>query len=215
MLIRNGWVSNSSTSSFVVIYDDAHQFDKLATFDGYRTFLEDLNKAIDPERPVWVLAAELGAAVYETKESYISGRYRAPDYVVDELLEDYNVDDTEYRELFSKVCKKARELDEANPEDKREYEHQLNGWFYRDFGKEVYSVCEDLAKRLVEAIRKSGKKITAITYGNDDCKDYWERFTEPQNDLDTVNGAYMEGEFVPWVASMPNRKYTVIIHREH
>ena len=113
------------------------------------------------------------------------------------------------------MCKKARELNEANPDDDREYEHQLNNWFYRDFGTEVYSVCEDLANRLVEAIRKAGKKITVITYGNDDCKDYWEHFTDPQDDLDTVTGAYMECEFAPLVASIPNRKYTMIVHSEH
>lgn len=196
MLIRNGWVSNSSSSSFVVIYSSKDDFKGISLIEGYRFLMHDLDEDIGADAAVSIFSGLLEDTLYRVFFQLCDGNYNPAedrdDIELNKLAWDLDVDYTPYNSLVTELY--TRSLLYAESKDKSEYRK----WYKDEFINKASVVIEELAKKLVEAVTTSGRKVGCVEY----C------------DHNKV-GDYMEHHFMPWIANNPDRTYAIIRHNGH
>jgi len=123
MKIRNGFVSNSSSSSFVVIYKSDNDFIKFDKFKGYQEFINDLNNSNVKDAEV-AISEHLKGFYYNTYSKFTYEEYYKIDNQMsfnfdwlDFLFEESKVDDKEWRNIIQETNLKGSEFWKANKEN--------------------------------------------------------------------------------------------------
>ena len=211
MLVRNGWVSNSSTSSFVVVYKCASDFFKLHEFRGYNTLCRSLVGGFgELTESVPTVAHILLLGLDQFKERLPTGGYSCDDEVYDILQtcpdEDWD-ERAAYASLLSEILNKWQECMEACEDNREVVLEELNSWY---FSSAVYDRCHDVCDKLATVIvnywKAQGYTVKVLEYGDDDLLEY---------DEAGVDGAFMEWQFMPWIKNNPDRDYSVFILNGH
>lgn len=190
MKVRNGYVSNSSSSSFLVIFTDKSAFDNFKPFKGYLRFIKDLD-AEDEKSAITFVKSEMEGKLYELKET-LADRFREKykpfwddDYFMsnnawNHIPWDFNYKDTD----FDKKADMLREAGEKGIEAIEDCYSKLS--------------CQKEAETFIRFLKLKGYKAVAVEYedGTDD-------------------GAYMETRFMPFLKSCPEGDFMIYIMNCH
>jgi hypothetical protein len=202
MKIRNGYVSNSSSSSFLVIYDKESDFIKFKDFNGYDTFINDLKKF--KEYGERFIENYLHNYWYNIHNQYMYEDLDITKFFdkqenIELLIETAKVDDTEYQDFMETVHKEGFDFHNANKGNinykNPEYRKYEKLYFEN---KEAKCFLKDFAKKIYQGLLRENYIISCVRY-------------EDQ----TEDGAYMERGFMPFIAMNPEQNYLIIACSEH
>lgn len=188
MKVRNGYVSNSSSSSFLVIYKDESDFDKFKSFNGFDEFISDLASS-DKKEVFSFLNTEAQSVLYDFYDAFIKEMEGYNNHLMDLSRTTWNdlTYDFEYKDTI--LQKKIRVLKKGFEEGKSKEE--MEELFYKQkTNREV--------KKLVEHVENKGWKLGVVEYEDD-----------------TKFGAYMETKFMPFLARNPEDDFYVYIMNCH
>lgn len=212
MKTRAGYVSNSSSSSFLVLYHDVSEFDNFSKFDGYETMLKDIkSNSMNIEKCKMHLEMEMNNKIYdliniawnrmnENNWPY-SATYFA-DAAFDDLIYFLNLDQDEKAgaflmdEFHSKLMEYADE--HPVPENIDYKEQQKYRYKLKKFAEQHMPDVKETASLLCDKMAEKGYQLSTIRY-SDDCG----------------CGSYMEHEFMPFVKICPEAKFHVNILNQH
>lgn len=207
MKIRNSFVSNSSSSSFVVIYKSDNDFIKFDKFKGYQEFINDLNNSDikDAEASIF---GHLSRFYYNTYFKFTHEEYYKIDSRMsfnfdwlDFLFEESKVDDKEWWNIIQETNLKGSEFWMANKgnlnSNNPEYVKYHDG-YWNDNETEAKIKIKDIAKQIVKGLKENGYNLG------------WMRYHD-----DTDEGYYMETGFMPFIQRNPEREYMIIAQSEH
>ena len=194
MKIRTNYVSNSSSSSFLVAYNDISAFDSIKKYKGYKEFISDVEgEACDDESKV---------------KDFFVNKYH-------EILDSYmwNVRDRnilwkkesptdEFKALCRKFgCEDDEDVQDAYIEGVQNVE--LNAEAYCTGAYYDYDEFEPLATKfadlLYEKMKQKFKNVSSFSYSDNDGDFY----------------AYMEHDFMQALASDDDDKYAVLSINNH
>jgi hypothetical protein len=207
MKIRNSFVSNSSSSSFVVIYKSDNDFIKFDRFKGYQEFINDLNNSNIKDAEV-AISEHLKEFYYNTYFKFTHEEYYKNDSRMvfnfdwlDFLFEESKVDDKEWWNIIQETNLKGSEFWMANKENLNannpEYVKYHDG-YWNDKETEAKMKIKDIAKQIVKGLKDNGYNLG------------WMRYHD-----DTNEGYYMETGFMPFIKCNPERDYLIITQSEH
>ena len=224
MKIRNGFVSNSSSSSFLIIYKSLKDFCKFEMFECFETFYNDLKNA-DPSIAFNHIRAIIDGALYRLYDRLENFMFLNTENDVWDLLEMSRVPYEEYRNLEEKILNLGHQYQENvfkkypdirdicfNAEgnyycfiDKeqmnfiQECEKKYRDTYYDEaFQKELDEGIENLTMKIQDALTEKGYQIRSIRYEDHDDKGY-----------------IMEQGFMPFLKRNPERKYEIFTTNEH
>ena len=196
MKIRAGFVSNSSSSSFLVVCKDFKEFDKFKVFTDYAVFAEDYNDSSEEDARLWI-EIEFKDLFYhliyaakhknDSMHSFYSAMYNKNNIadLVDlaYVAADSAVDQEHFTSYMNKVHKYIWE-------DKVEEEER--------FVSNYIDYCQ-LADILMKQLKERGFTLRALTY-------------EDHSDV----GSFMEHHFMPFLSYNPKSEYKQVYRRnEH
>ena len=188
MKIRNGYVSNSSSSSFLVIYKQESDFDKFKEFDGYQDFMDDLYG--EDSSGFDFIVSVIDDYLYTMKSNFVNliTQQKNPNYFEDIYARNIWIDlpyDFKYED--KSIMRKVEKLRKSSQISVEELEKCYRG----------FNVEKD-AKKFVDFLKEKGYKIKAMDYGDD-----------------TERGAFMEHRFMPFLAKSPEGNFEIYIINNH
>lgn len=201
MKIRASYVSNSSSSSYLIICKSFEEFDKFKVFKGYDTFMKDLQKSRERSALDWI-AAEIRALFYCRFRAACAPATMTSSNIYDTYIARNNTYElTHYAIEYSdqpERCVKTQQAEialgyiitstDSNEERKQKCEDFIDSLNY-----------EELAKEVLDSIKNKGYNLRSIRY---------------EDDLEL--GYYMEHYFMPFLAQNPEaEKQQVFTRSEH
>lgn len=193
MKIRSGFVSNSSSSSFLIVCKDFSEFDKFKCFIDYDVFKEDYDDSNEDDARLWIET--------EFKDLFYNRIYVAK-HKNDSMFNSYynmyeknNICNLVYLEADKEVDNKLF----------TSYMNKINGYIWDDkieeaeeFVRNDVDYCK-LADILMKQLKERGFTLRALTY-------------EDHSEV----GAYMEHHFMHFLSYNPESKYKQVYRRnEH
>lgn len=203
MKIRSNYVSNSSSSSFLIVYENENFFNKFKEFNGYTQFINDIKKE-NKEEAIGFIQNFLCKYWSFTHRQYLKkdismiGNLETNMYI-NFLFEESKVDDKEFWEIIQETNKIGFEfwdknkdnLNWKNPEYKA-YEES----YYKN--KNVEYKIDDIGKQIYDGLIKNNNFIKFVRYKDD-----------------TDEGAYMEQRFMPFLSNNPDGGLVILTQNEH
>lgn len=196
MKVRTGFVSNSSSSSFLIVCKDFKEFDKFKVFTDYAVFAEDYNDSSEEDARRWIeteFQDLFYACIYAAKHkndsmhsSYFN-MYNKNNIVNLVDLAYVAADRVVGQELFTSYMNKVSKY---IWEDKVEEAER--------FVSQDIDYCQ-LADILMKQLKERGFTLRALTY-------------EDHSEV----GAFMEHHFMPFLSYNPESEYKQVYRRnEH
>ena len=208
MKIRTGFVSNSSSSSFLVIYRSIEDFNRFSGFVELPNLIRDLSTST-AEKVFGFVKGLICSDGYDSYYKYTSN-YRdvhelTPTFCqLQELVLLSGADDSKYCEWRGKINTAGftfyREHDVANVTyvyDKDWYRAYDAAWL-DTISKELDVIASALARDIVDRLAAGGYTTACVEY--EDHDDY---------------GCYMEHDFMPMIAADADHKISVITINNH
>lgn len=190
MKIRVNYVSNSSSSSYLIICKSFEEFDKFKGFNGYETFKEDFSKSTEEGALDWV-AAEIYSLLYCSFRHYFEQNEDTRSWYAKAIRDNAVFDLTHF--TIDDKCTKTREAQaklaiECQTGDVAKVSNILKSSDYKE-----------LAKEILDNIESRGYIVRSLTYADD-----------------SELGSYMEHCFMPFLAHNPEaEKQQVFTRSEH
>ena len=208
MKIRTGFVSNSSSSSFLVIYRDIDDFNRFSGFVELPSLVHDLSTSTVDK--VFGFVKELILrdgydSYYKYTSNYEDVHSTTSDFwEIQELVQLSGADDSKYCEWRGKISTAGfafyREHDVANATyvyDKDWYRAYDAAWS-DTISKDLDVIASELARDIVDRLSAGGYAAACVEY--EDHDDY---------------GCYMEHDFMPMIAADADHKISVITINNH
>lgn len=194
MKIRSGFVSNSSSSSFLIVCKDFSEFDKFKNFIDYEVFKEDYNNSSEEDARLW-LETEFRDyfynLIYAAKHKNDSmHRFYLDMYDNNNIMGLLFIEDLYYdasNELFISYINKVNGyiIDDKVDEAERFVRNDV------DYGQ--------LTETIMRKLKDKGLMLRAVSY-------------EDHSEV----GSYMENRFMPFLSRNPESKYKQVYRRsEH
>ena len=224
MKIRTNYVSNSSSSSFLIIYNDINDFNKLEKFDCYKTFINDINESKEDESKNFIKYM-IQNMLYQQYECFSNFKQNIPlfeDFY--DIMQKAEIPMKEYNKFSDKIVEIGKVfLDEIKEKisdnyhllfetsnffaflEKEESEFVCNAkkkfsdkFYEDDFRNQMKEFSEELAEKIYNSLKRKGYVVKMINYEDD-------------NPI----GCMMEHYFMPFIKMNPERNYEVFISNEH
>jgi len=181
MKTRASFVSNSSSSSFLVLYRDKDAFSELRHQEGYRTLIDDLGDSDDGEIEHF-LAGKFSIAMYDASEIERDAREGMP-------VRSWRMDSRNGLNALASSLGGLTDETRKCLADGLEAAKALGRLPYDDPGRrELHDVLDALkqkfAKSMLAKAREAWPHVCVLTYADEDGE----------------YGNYMEHEFMPLVA---------------
>ena len=193
MKIRQGYVSNSSSSSFLVLHKGIESFENIMQFRGAKEFLEDI-KDYNKESVEEFVLSVLGNYLYvicDKVECALKGRKR---------LEYWG---NLYKESYLQMDNFLKRLGNFEFSERM---NKLQNYLLNS------SSFEELQKRYEQSEREAKKM-------RDDIIEYFGNFDYTIRQItyedDTTDGNYMQHYFMPFLSKYPNDDIKVITVNNH
>lgn len=206
MKIRNGFVSNSSSSSFLVIsFNKIYDFFKFKDFKGHDIFMKDIENDTDEESKGFIYSFLID--YYYDEYSKFMKKDMPGGINIDNidyiryLFDISGADDKDYWNIISKVNKNGMEFwvknhdnfgTNKNQDEIRDYQNS----YYED--EESKRKIEETANKIFDGMKAKGINVNFVRY-----------------DDDTDDGCYMETGFMPFLMANPEKNYCIISINEH
>ena len=220
MKIRTSYVSNSSSSSFLILYKDLKDFDQLKAIKGYETFMKDLQDHKSKELCIAEIERFILNVVFEVEDNcpVFKEPYPFESYdVVEMLMETAKVPVKKLDKLLLKYRELAEdymgELLQVGLLDKIE-RCSLVGLEKEEYDK--YSEHRAKFIKTFTNLRWSDKEIK--TLADEIYKGFQEQGFEVHRleyEDHTDEGWYMEKRFMPFIAKNPDCQYGIFLHNNH
>lgn len=209
MKIRSNYVSNSSSSSFVVIYKSIEDdFKKFDGFDGYYTFVKDLHYS-KTENAEKAICDHLDNFYYLNYSQWLYNNFERLERFerkisccfdwLDFLFEKSKVDSGEYYDLIVEANRNGFEFWNKN-KDKLNSDNvsyiQYRESYYDN--SQVKNKIEKIGKKIICGLKANGYRLDFVRYSDD-----------------SREGCYMETKFMPFLRCNPDKQYEVIVQNEH
>lgn len=221
MKVRTSYVSNSSSSSFLILYKDLKDFDQLKAVKGYETFIGDLQDPDSKELCVSEIERLLSAAIYEVEDNcpVFKDYYPFSEYdTIEDLMKIAEVPVEKLDKLLGRYreCAKAfvtklaghglldpvlraKSAFALEPDDYKKY-HELKAEFSKSFQELRWKdrKTKRLADEIYNKLQEKGFEVHRLEY-EDHTEDGW----------------YMEKGFMPFAARNPDCQYVIITTNNH
>lgn len=201
MKIRSNYVSNSSSSSFIVLYKKETDFDNFKSFQGYSWLMENISffKKKYVENSIECFLREQYHNYYNGVANTYSDENveytTSYDSTYIDLTIQLDIDDKEFIEKINDVL-------QASFEKSEKLEDFIS---LEDFLKQFD--IKKLASELLKKIKKSGYQVGAFEI--EDCETY-----DVGSD-EKIGGYYLEHQFLPFVAKNPDGKNVLVYRDSH
>lgn len=232
MKIRHGYVSNSSSSSFLILYNNENEFDKFKSFEGYYTFIKDLKKEQKKDECIYFINNLIKKYVYDTGHCFDNGfstydQWEKIDIITDEcnIPLDKVIGDFNFRinKMKTEMWKNIHKEDESVSrllEILRSSNDGVDNLVYRL----DHNVCLFWNKHHQKYIQKFYKMYHSVTFKNKLMrivrkiynvlnKKYYVKVLSYSDD--TKYGDYLEHYFMPFITQNPERKYLILTEGNH
>lgn len=206
MKMRSNYVSNSSSSSFLVTYKDIGDFAGFASFDGYEQLMNDLGNASENDA-LGHIKAVISRALHEHINTVVArifpDRFDKSSFYGEELLMLENAYDLEeckglldeLNNYFNEMWDYANEIVPAVADDDMPNLFDNMGSAYhllQEKSDKIWPDVEFVAAKIYYHLKSQGWKVAAVEYGDD-----------------TDEGSYMEHEFMPFISNAPRMNFII------
>lgn len=238
MKIRMGFVSNSSSSSFLIAYKNFEDFARFELFEGYKIFIEDMKKVFDFDKNVKeFIVRKLEDYFYYHYHNISSSEdiYEKMNEICD-IFDFTNISFISEDGPFECIFKKFNDLKkdfwnsiEKNQPELFEFVEPIRHGKINVEEMVLYYADDDERKFWFDAVNDYHKKCGEFYY-SDEFKNIIEDVVDKlieefkksgvklkfiRYEDDTNEGALMENEFMPFVAHDPEDKIKVFRINEH
>lgn len=187
MKTRNGYVSNSSSSSFLLAYDDLKQFDCVKKTEGYKLLLSLLERGNASEEELLSFMKEhVGDCIYRCADNEWHNQHMAKDngwlarryeWSLVEHLRELGLDESYFpavKELENAIGRYVQKFDDYS------YGYELD---------EFDDMEDMLALQIVDSLMRNHSRFAVMEFSDE--YDF---------------GSYLEHEFMPGLMSYSNEK---------
>lgn len=220
MKLRTSYVSNSSSSSFLILYRDLKDFDQLKAIKGYETFMKDLQDPKSKELCIAEIERFILDVVFEVEDNCPVFRepYPFESYdTVETLMETAKVP----VEKLDKLLHKYRELAKEYMGEllRAGLLNKIERCSLASMEREEHNKYCELRAKFIKTctnLRWSDKEIKILA--DEIYKGLQEQGFEAHRleyEDRTDEGWYMEKGFMPFIAKNPDCQYGIFINNNH